>query len=61
MTNLINGLNSLFTLFWSQLSNFTNWFINDPIGQIILFILIIEIIVWIVILIISLGKQKKES
>jgi hypothetical protein len=58
---LINGLNSLFTLFWSQLSNFTNWFINDPIGQIILFILIIEIIVWIVILIISLGKQKKES
>lgn len=62
MENLMTGVNYLFNnFFWTQLTNASNWFINNPIGQIIIFMAIVSLIIGLIIYIITIGKSKIEE
>lgn len=44
MTDLITGLNALFTMFWTQLTAFATWLTSSTLGIVFLSTIIISII-----------------
>jgi ABC-type lipoprotein release transport system permease subunit len=62
MDSLITGINKLFNdMFWPQLANVSNWFLTNPLGQLIIFCALISIIIGVIIFIVTLGRNKKED
>lgn len=58
MTDLITGVNALFTMFWTQLASFASFLVTSLIGQILIFSLAIGFIVYILNAIFGVFNKK---
>jgi hypothetical protein len=61
MTDFISGLNSLFGLFWTQIGNATNFLTTNTIGIVVLFTMIATVIIDLIILIVTLKRNRSEE
>lgn len=56
MSNLMNDFNTFFTSILSTLQTFFDWFLSTVIGEIILFMALISIFLYLIYLIVNFKK-----
>lgn len=60
MTDLVTGLNSLFSMFWTQLTSLSSWLTSSTLGIVLMFSIIIGFLGWLISIIFSIFKRKEN-
>lgn len=61
MTSFIDSLGILFTFFWNQITNITDFLTSNIIGIVILSVILLDIIINIIIKIITMTTSQKGA
>jgi hypothetical protein len=61
MTDFITGLTALFGLFWTQVGNATTFLTTNTIGIVLLFTMIASVIIDLIILMVTLKRNRSEE